>query len=127
MDGLVPRTIMSADGRPECGVVSERGDENGRTLNAAGVSLGGLSAALANRFCRQVTDKTGLTGDYDFHVEYPSSEAIHCNPSLDPASDNAPLPPLVTALEQQLGLKLEPVTGQRGIIVIDRVERPREN
>jgi len=67
---------------------------------------------------RVVIDKTGITGRFDFHLEYtpePKSDAADAGPSI------------FTALEEQLGLKLVPVRGSREFLDIDHVERPSEN
>jgi uncharacterized protein (TIGR03435 family) len=68
---------------------------------------------------RPVVDQTGLTGRYDFSFRYTYDE-VH---ATDP---NAP-PGLFTAVQQQLGLKFEPVKAPVEVFVIDHVERPGEN
>jgi uncharacterized protein (TIGR03435 family) len=47
--------------------------------------------------------------------------------AVDPNSDIPPAATIFAAIEQQLGLKLEPIKGPKEHIVIDRVERPSEN
>jgi uncharacterized protein (TIGR03435 family) len=68
---------------------------------------------------RPLVDQTGLTGKYDFTLRYNADE-VH---ATDP---NAP-PGLFTAVQQQLGLKFEPVKASVEVFVIDHVERPGEN
>jgi uncharacterized protein (TIGR03435 family) len=65
---------------------------------------------------RPVIDKTGLTGTFEIRLLW----------SLDPII-NPDAPSLFTALQEQLGLKLESAKGPGEFIVIDRVERPAEN
>jgi uncharacterized protein (TIGR03435 family) len=67
---------------------------------------------------RHVLDKTGITEDFDFHLEYGLDGA---QPSTDPGS------PLIFTALGRLGLKLEPAKGPREFLVIDHVERPSEN
>ena len=62
---------------------------------------------------------TGVAGLFDFHLEFAPDEAA----SDDPAG----APSIFTALQQQLGLKLEAGKGPGEFLVIDRVEKPTEN
>ena len=71
--------------------------------------LSGLTASI-------VTDDTGLSGEYDFTLEWVQ----------DPGADAAG-PSLSTALKEQLGLRLESAKKPVEVIVIDRIERPSEN
>jgi uncharacterized protein (TIGR03435 family) len=77
---------------------------------------------------RPVVDRTGLTGKYDFTLNWtPDSlqTAGHDFPPTDrPTLD---VPDFFTAIQQQLGLKLESVKEPVDIFVIDHVERPSEN
>ena len=82
-----------------------------------------LAANLAFRVQRNVIDKTGLTGKYDFTLKWrPTELEGKADASAD---DNAP--DLFTALQEQLGLKLEPSKGPVDTLVIDHVEMPTEN
>ena len=65
---------------------------------------------------RPVNDKTGLTGKFDFHLEYAREDAA-----------DATVPSIFTALQEQLGLRLEPTKGPGEYFVIDHVEKPTEN
>jgi uncharacterized protein (TIGR03435 family) len=85
------------------------------------------------RLDRTIFDKTGLTGKYDFELKWAPDEAPPPItggtqgglPMNDAATD--PGPSLFTALQEQLGLKLEPQKGPVDVIVIDHIERPSEN
>ena len=70
---------------------------------------------LSVRVGRQVVDRTGLTGRWDFFVTFA--------PEGSPDPD---APQLFTALQEQLGLKLEASRGPINMFVIDRVERPTD-
>jgi uncharacterized protein (TIGR03435 family) len=73
---------------------------------------------------RPVLDKTGLTKTYDFTMDF-TSEGPR-GPAAPPSADQAS-PSIFTALEEQLGLKLEPQKRPTEILIIDRAERPSEN
>jgi bla regulator protein blaR1 len=79
---------------------------------------------------RTVIDKTGLTGKYDMVLQWTpdESQAIRPGPDAPPASpSDSALPSIFTALQEQLGLKLESQKGPVQIFVIDRAEKPSEN
>ena len=88
---------------------------------------------LSGRLGRHVVDRTGLTGRYDFALEFapePGSDKGPGGPGDKPqAPGGAELsgPSIFTALQEQLGLKLESTRGPVEVFVIDRVEKPSEN
>jgi uncharacterized protein (TIGR03435 family) len=84
-----------------------------------------LARHLASVVNQQVEDDTGLVGNYDMSMEYaPHNE--NDNDLLTPKPDTG-VPSLFTALQEQLGLKLESRKGPVEVFVIDRAERPSEN
>lgn len=80
---------------------------------------------------RSVIDKTGITGTFNFRIEFAPDEATPFfrtagdDPSAMPAEPAGPS--IFTALQEQLGLKLERATGPIDYLVIDHVERLSEN
>jgi uncharacterized protein (TIGR03435 family) len=81
---------------------------------------------------RPVLDQTGLRGRFDFQLQWSPDDT----PSTSPRGPGEPpkpnelagsLPDLFTAVQQQLGLKLESTKGQVDVLVIDKVEKPLEN
>jgi uncharacterized protein (TIGR03435 family) len=107
----------SADPDPNrwCGIRATNGLITGRAVSAAQLA-GNLSGYPAvDRF---VADRTGLTGRYDFSLEYASAllDATGAVPIADPS--------LFTALTEQLGLRLQSETIVVPVLVIDNVERP---
>jgi uncharacterized protein (TIGR03435 family) len=72
---------------------------------------------------RAVVDQTGLSGLYDFRMEF-TPEATALPPGVEADPDGQPF---VEALKDQLGLKLEPQTGPVDVLVIDHVEEPSPN
>ena len=67
---------------------------------------------------RPVVDRTGLSGEFDFELEFAPPDA--------PAADSS-APSVFTAVQEQLGLRLESAKVPAEIVVIDRAEKPSEN
>jgi uncharacterized protein (TIGR03435 family) len=89
-------------------------------LVSGGFGFAEFLAALSAQLGRPVLDRTGLTGKWDFFVSYaPNSLTAAATPDTN-------APDLFTALEEQLGLKLESTQGPADVFVIDRLERPAE-
>lgn len=78
---------------------------------------------------RPVVDKTGIDGEFDFTLRWTPDESQFNGMGFRvPVPDGtAPLPGLFTAIQEQLGLKLEPQKIPAEVLVIDHVERPSEN
>ncbi len=92
---------------------------SGGDLIARGIPLSMLAAQLANDLERPVLDETGIAGTFDINLQWtPDSTEQKPDPSR---------PSLFTAVQEQLGLKLESRKGPVEILVIDRAERPSEN
>lgn len=104
-------------------------------LNSEGTPLDLLVAQLSQRLGRTVVDKTGLKGNYIFNLHWTPDADEQARiraaaPGLpQPAVDkpSASGPPLMTAIEEQLGLKLQPTTERVPILVIDHAEQPGQN
>jgi hypothetical protein len=77
---------------------------------------------------RAVVDRTGLTGVFDVTLEFAPPEGPASQPDATvSAADPAAAPSIFTALQEQLGLRLEPQTGPVDVLVIDHVEEPSPN
>jgi uncharacterized protein (TIGR03435 family) len=86
-----------------------------------------LADRLATLLGRTVLDKTGLDGAYDIDLTFtPDAEMAQQLPPGQPAPD-VPGPSLFTAIQEQLGVKLQPGKGPVGVIVIDSAEKPAGN
>jgi len=86
--------------------------------------ISALIYQLSLQVGRPVVDKTGLTGKYDIKLEW----ARDTGPSVGTANaDNASGPSIFTAVQEQLGLKLQPAKAPVDVIVIDQVEQPTAN
>jgi len=103
-------------------------------LNAEGVAMDMLTNTLSNVLGRPVIDRTGLKGNYDFKLAWtpdpgqaggfggPPPPGVEAPPPPDPNG-----PSIFTAVQEQLGLRLESQKGPVDLIVIDRVEKLSEN
>jgi len=88
-------------------------------VEAEGMSLDLFTRDYLGRLDRPVINKTGIAGLFDFRLEFAPDDA--------PIDDPAGGPSIFTALQQQLGLKLEPTRGPGEFLVIDHVEKASEN
>jgi len=108
---------------PGAAFISRHG-VNGRNQNMTlvKVSMESLAADISRDFGidRPVLDKTGLTGTYDVKLE--ATPEFRINRGSDPGDIS-----VFTAVQEQLGLKLEPTKGPVQVLVIDHIERPSEN
>jgi uncharacterized protein (TIGR03435 family) len=103
---------------------------SGGTLEATAIGMAQLASSLQVQVDRPIIDKTNLPGLFDIHLQFaPESnspvggpqQALPVLPS-DPAG-----PSLFTAIQEQLGLNLESGKGPVEVIVIDSVQKPKEN
>lgn len=106
----------------------------GIQASGTGVSMRGLNLSMAKfteflggLIGRHVVDKTGFTGKFDLHVNFALDDAIGGLPFHRGPGDAEAGPSIFTAIQEQLGLKLESTKGPVEVLVIDHVERPTEN
>jgi bla regulator protein BlaR1 len=110
---------------PQQGLRLGRGELNGM---AAPISL--LVLYLSQQLGRSVIDKTGLTAKYDFTLtwtpelgpQFPGGDRPDAPPPPDPNG-----PSLFTAVQEELGLRLESAKGSVDILVVDHAEKASEN
>ncbi|MGD0125306.1 MAG: TIGR03435 family protein [Terriglobia bacterium] len=106
-------------------------------LNGQGVGLGFLASVLSQQLGRQVLDQTGLKGNYDLALKWTPDQGEGMMmggppPGGGPPPDGAPPPDasgpsIFTALQEQLGLRLEATKAPADVLTIDHVEKPSEN
>jgi uncharacterized protein (TIGR03435 family) len=103
-------------------------DWTGRThIRAHAFAIAGLAKPiLTARMGCPVTDKTGMTGKYDFTLDW-SEDAVPITGPEGVVAPDPSGPSIFTALQEQLGLKLVPTKAPIESIVIDHIERPSEN
>ncbi|MGC9945957.1 MAG: M56 and DUF3738 domain-containing protein [Bryobacteraceae bacterium] len=116
--------------QPRHSILMGRGD-----LNINAESLDMFADVLSHQLGLLVVNKTGLKGNYDFKLKWTPDEGqghMMSLPGGGPPGDAVPPPDasgpsIFTALQDQLGLKLESQKGPVDTLVIDHVERPSEN
>jgi uncharacterized protein (TIGR03435 family) len=114
---------------PSCGLLPS-GPER---MSGRSVTLDRLLQQLSSMTGRVINDRTGLTGTFDIDLEWAMTEAQVAQLAvLTPPGGTPPVfdpnrPGLFTALDEQLGLKLEPGIGPVNVVVIESAERPSEN
>jgi bla regulator protein blaR1 len=112
-------------------------------MDLSGADMEGLARALSEMTGRTVIDKTGLTGHYDIKVEFTPDPSLAMGRMMGPGPGGpggggppgGPQPPptestgptLLTALQEQLGLKLESHKGPGDIVNVDSAQFPSEN
>ena len=114
-----------------CGIFGERNGPN-LVFLAGGGTFSGLAQQLGPRLGRvAVFDRTAIADSFDWILEFALEDGapgLRGLPPPAPETSDVPLgPPLAVALEQQLGLRLEPTETPREFVVIDAVERPSPN
>jgi uncharacterized protein (TIGR03435 family) len=93
--------------------------------------MSAFAASLSRQLGRMVIDKTGLAGRYDFKFTYTPEAREGVFGRLVTSQDTPASDPnavsIFTALQEQLGLKLEATKGPVRVLVIDHAEKPGEN
>lgn len=96
-------------------------------LPARNATMGDFASLLQRALLdRPVVDKTGLTGKYDFDLDWAPDET-QFGGEVPVAPSDAPSPPFFTAIEQELGLRIEATHGVVQALVVDTAQRPTPN
>jgi uncharacterized protein (TIGR03435 family) len=90
----------------------------GGHLSGKGVEIQSLAYTLSSVAGRVIIDKTGFTGKYDIELNWASEDSPG-------ATDTGPS--IFAAVQEQLGLKLEPAKATLDTIVVEHIEKPSEN
>jgi len=123
---------IAKEGWPPCGQVvtisflttSSDGTPGSKVrVRRSGVTMADFATFLQGPVGRPVVDRTGVDGLFD--VEY-SFAAQPPGPSTELAA-GANVPPILVALEEQLGLKLQSERAQVAVVIVESVERPTQN
>jgi uncharacterized protein (TIGR03435 family) len=116
--------------KPPCGSMTSAANGPNSVWSFNGFEVDALAARLSRTVGLHVIDRTGLTGDYIIRLQFHPDDSTPgiIMPADREADTSVPQDAAIfTALEQQLGLKLEKTKGRRGFLVIDHVERPSPN
>jgi uncharacterized protein (TIGR03435 family) len=115
-----PKMTKSA-GDPN-GSMDENDGSNGgqRTMHVTNISMAEFALIMKFYLDRPVVDQTGLPGRYDFQLKWTFDES-------KAPTDGTAAPSVFTAVQDQLGLKLDAVKAPADMLVIDHVEQPSAN
>jgi uncharacterized protein (TIGR03435 family) len=121
-----PDGIKGPDGKPEghAGMMMWGNDR----LTGQGISIAQMVQPLTQQLDRTVVDQTGLTGKYDVELRWTPDNTS--TPSTGPdrgIAADSPTPSIFTAMQEQLGLKLESHKAPVEVLVIDQVAAPSAN
>jgi len=117
----VPPPVPGAP--PICG----SGRTSPGTITAVGGSMSSLASSLGQFVSRSVSDRTQLTGPFDFELKWTPDVLPQVPADTPPLNIDPNGPSIFTALQEQLGLKLESTRGPVDIVVIDRIDHPTED
>ena len=98
--------------------VNMSASNNDDVLTTKGATMADLAQALSDLVHRQVVDKTGLTGTADITLKWTADEA---------ADQGGTVVSIFTAVQEQLGLRLQPAKGPVDTLVVDHAEMPSAN
>jgi uncharacterized protein (TIGR03435 family) len=121
----VPPAPSQPGQAPLCGAAFGPG-----RLIAQGMTIARLGVNLSGRVNRVVVDRTGLAGNFDLDLEWMPDQFQGPGPlgplpgAQPPTSTETSGPSIYTAVQEQLGLKLESTTGPVDVLVIDHLEPP---
>jgi len=110
------------NGNLPCGL-NVRGNNGQGVVTGNAVAMEALARNLVGGVGRIVVDKTGLPGYYDINMTF-AQDSVPTAPGGPSAAPDGAAPSLFTAMQEQLGLKLEPGRAPVQVLVIDRLERP---
>lgn len=103
------------------GMLDQTGKNNGveQTWRYTNNSMADFAQGMEHFLDRPVVDETGLKGKFDFRLAWTNEGAQNEDPKAPPG--------LFTAVQEQLGLKIEPTKGPAEVLVVEHVERPSAN
>ncbi len=113
-----------------CGMMTSGGRGPNTVWSFTGFPLSSLAGRLSPTLGRHVIDRTGITDSFIFRLTFHPDEntpGIVWPPERDADTSEPAAASVFTALEEQLGLKIEKTRAPRGFLVIDHVERPTSN
>jgi uncharacterized protein (TIGR03435 family) len=114
-------------GKPKCSAINMNRIGPNTVWTYGGMTISALAGMLSSTLDRHVIDRTGITDKFVFRLEFSSDENTPklVQRDIDYPPDPGPRGPgILTALDQQLGLKIESVKAPHGYLVIDHIERP---
>ena len=108
----------------ECRSLSSNGPGGRVSFQAQSMTMSDFATAMRRYTTRPIFDRTELSGEFDIELKF-LPETSGAGPA-DPQADTD-VPSIFTAMQDQLGLKLEGARAPISVLVIDAIERPTEN
>ncbi len=131
--GQPPMPPAPGSGQPvigPCGTIIAGGGTAGMRMDGGKIGMSELTRLLSNMLGRPVIDKTGVGGTFDIHLLFsfdPSLAGLASDPGRPAFAADPAGPSIFTALQEQLGLKLESTKGPVEVVIVDHVEKPSAN
>jgi uncharacterized protein (TIGR03435 family) len=119
--------VPGASALPMCGSIQASAGVAAR-IDGRRITMADFLRVLSNVMGRTVTDRTGFTSTFDVHLEFSRDQSLtgiqlpDALPSPDQNNGS-----IFTAVQEQLGLRLESARAPVDVVVIDSIERPTEN
>ena len=135
-DVMVTRSASGGAGGRGGGMMMVRGANGQMQMSSGGMTMTQLAQMLSQTLGRTVLDQTGLTGQYDVKLSWtpdigsggPLGFSGGFPPGMSVPVPGAPIPPdtasIFTAVQEQLGLKIDSTKGPVEVLVIDKIEKP---
>jgi uncharacterized protein (TIGR03435 family) len=121
----VPAEETNSSPKPASSIGWDLSQSRGK-ISARGLPIEGLLYALSKAgLSRQVVDRTGLTGRYDIQLEWTPDDSS--GQDQNASGSEIPPPSIFTALEEQLGLKLEATRTLVPAVIVTHIEKPSAN
>jgi uncharacterized protein (TIGR03435 family) len=117
-----PPPMPPATGIVPCGIMGGPG-----SIRFGGFPISQLTQMLGNQTGRMVVDRTGLTGNWEFELQFAAEQRGQPPPGAELPRADPDAPSIYTALQEQLGLKLESTKGPVEVLVIDSAEHPTDD
>lgn len=121
--------VTAGTAKPMCSGMTMMGSPGHARWTIGGTTMPNFAGILTGSMDHFVMDKTGLDPEtkYNIHLEFAPDEHVPGVDKRNPRTDFPPAdaPNIFSALEQQLGLKLDSTKGPQGVLVIDHVEHPK--
>jgi uncharacterized protein (TIGR03435 family) len=120
-----PPPIPAGGGPIPCSIMGSPG-----MIRVGGFPISQITSMLGGMTGRMVVDRTGLTGNWEFVLSFAPPQGgppqgAQLPPGVPAADPDAPS--IFTAIQEQLGLKLESTKGPVDVMVIDAIEHPTED
>jgi bla regulator protein blaR1 len=117
--------VIGPNGMKSAGNINVTREGSTLKMRAVGIPIDIMLRVLSLQLGRTIENQTGLTGNYDFTMRWTPDQGAGVSASNSEEDSSAPS--IFTALQEQLGLKLESTKGPVRVLVVDHIEQPSDN